>query len=169
MYHNLKLTLCPHCKAAGTLILNGKLLRSLRNDLPMAIVIQQLGDDSPHSKYVEGRLRFVCHHCRELRAAVNPRNNLAHCFSCGKNINNIDLLLAAEYGFIEAVQKLEGWLLLYKRNGAGSTPAGTPRQTVSESTPAIAADIGVLSQTLIVFFQPVYRTSDPKFRFLLQR
>ena len=26
-------------------------------------------------------------------AAVNPRNNLAHCFSCQKNLNNIDLLL----------------------------------------------------------------------------
>ena len=120
------------------------LLRSLRNDLPMAVVIQQLGDDSLHSKYVEGRLRFVCHHCRELRAAVNPRNNLAHCFSCGKNINNIDLLLAAEYGFIEAVQKLQYWLLLYKSAGTGPSPASAPRQTTAQSPPAVAGGIGAI-------------------------
>ena len=32
MYHSLKLTLCPHCKAAGTLILNGKLYGYAENE-----------------------------------------------------------------------------------------------------------------------------------------
>ena len=31
-----------------------------------------------------------------MRATVNPRNNLAHWFSCPKNLNNIDLLLTLD-------------------------------------------------------------------------
>jgi hypothetical protein len=45
-----------------------------------------------------------------MRATVNPRNNLAHCFSCGRNFNNIDLLIALDYDFIAAVELLELWL-----------------------------------------------------------
>ncbi len=33
-------------------------------------------------------------------ATVNPRNNLAHCFSCGRNFNNIDLLMTQGYDFL---------------------------------------------------------------------
>ena len=40
----------------------------------------------------EGYFRFVCPQCGEQRATVNPRNNLAHCFCCQMNWNNIDLL-----------------------------------------------------------------------------
>jgi predicted RNA-binding Zn-ribbon protein involved in translation (DUF1610 family) len=39
----------------------------------------------------EGYFRFLCPGCGEMLATVNPRNNLAHCFCCQKNINNIDL------------------------------------------------------------------------------
>ena len=91
------------------------LLRSLRNDLPMPFTIQQLGARAPSSKCAEGHFRFVCHHCGEFLATVNPRNNLAHCFNCGKDINNIDLLLASGYGFLEAVETLQIWLLVYER------------------------------------------------------
>jgi len=48
-------------------------------------------------------------------ATVNPRNNLAHCFSCGKNINNIDLMMLAGHDFIPAVAILEGWLEEHRR------------------------------------------------------
>ncbi len=48
--------------------------------------------------------------CREMLVAVNPRNNLAHCFGCHKNWNNIDLLLTLGYRFPEAVERLEYWL-----------------------------------------------------------
>jgi len=89
------------------------LLRSLRNDLPMSYTIRQLGNKAPYSKSVEGRFRFQCPHCGETLATINPRNNLAHCFHCGKSINNIDLMLTIGYGFRETVALLQEWLRLY--------------------------------------------------------
>ena len=53
------------------------LLRRLRNDLPMPVTIAALGREGPPGKSSEGYFRFVCPHCGELRATVNPRNNLA--------------------------------------------------------------------------------------------
>jgi hypothetical protein len=47
----------------------------------------------PITKQSDGYFRFQCPACGELRATVNPRNNLAHCFCCGQNFNNIDLLM----------------------------------------------------------------------------
>lgn len=91
-------------------MLDPDLLRQLRNDLPMPVTIAALGPDGPISKRSEGRFRFECPHCREMEAIVNPRNNLAHCFSCSKNLNNIDLLLTLGYDFKSAVAILVGWL-----------------------------------------------------------
>ncbi len=42
-----------------------------------------------------------------MQATVNPRNNLAHCFYCRKNLNNVDLLLTVGYDFATAVAVLE--------------------------------------------------------------
>src|SRR5450755_867705 len=86
------------------------LLRRIRNDLPMAVTIAALGRDGPPSKRSDGYFRFLCPHCGDLRATVNPRNNLAHCFSCQKNLNNIDLLMTLGYDFRAAVAILERWL-----------------------------------------------------------
>ena len=41
-----------------------------------------------------------------MLATVNPRNNLAHCFGCKKNLNNIDLLMTLGYDFKSAVSIL---------------------------------------------------------------
>ncbi|MCE9562460.1 MAG: hypothetical protein K8U57_10450 [Planctomycetes bacterium] len=49
-----------------------------------------------------------------MLVAVNPRNNLAHCFGCRKSLNNIDLLLSLDYSFADAVALLESWLRLYQ-------------------------------------------------------
>jgi len=49
-----------------------------------------------------------------MLVAMNPRNNLAHCFGCGKNLNNIDLLLSLDYNFADAVALLELWLHLHQ-------------------------------------------------------
>lgn len=81
-------------------MLTRALLRSLRNDLPMAVTLRCLGDEAPPSKRDGERLRFQCPHCGEMLAAVNPRNNLAHCFNCNKNLNNIDLLLVLSRSLI---------------------------------------------------------------------
>ena len=58
----------------------------------------------------EGYFRFLCPKCGDMRATVNPRNNLAHCFSCKKNLNNIDLLIELDYDFRSAVALLERFL-----------------------------------------------------------
>ena len=86
-----------------------ELLRAIRNDLPMRVTIRNLGRRAPPSKQLAGFFRFLCPACGELRATVNPRNNLAHCFSCDQNLNNIDLLTALGYDFFAAVELLEQW------------------------------------------------------------
>ena len=44
---------------------------------------------------------------------MNPRTNLARCFCCDRNFNNIDLLMALGYDFPSAVEVLEQWLRCY--------------------------------------------------------
>ena len=92
-----------------------EVLRALRNDLPMPVTIRYLGRDGPYAKMSEGFFRFVCPHCHEIKATVNPRNNLAHCFSCQRNINNIDLLMLLGYDFKGAARTLRLWLRMYKQ------------------------------------------------------
>jgi DNA primase len=89
---------------------SAQLLRQIRNDLPMPVTIAALGPDGPPSKVSEGYFRFLCPRCGEMLATVNPRNNLAHCFACRKNLNNIDLLMLLGYDFRSAVGILERWL-----------------------------------------------------------
>ncbi len=84
-------------------MINKDLLRRIRNDLPMRVVIAMLGADGPPSKIRDGRFVFLCPHCGDMQATVNPRNNLAHCFGCNKNLNTIDLLMTLGYNFVSAV------------------------------------------------------------------
>jgi DNA primase len=91
-----------------------ELLRRIRNDLPMPVTIAALGRDGPPSKMSEGYFRFLCPRCGEMRATVNPCNNLAHCFSCQTNLNNIDLLMTLGHDFRTAVTVLEQWLQRYE-------------------------------------------------------
>ncbi|MEZ6092551.1 MAG: hypothetical protein R3C05_31990 [Pirellulaceae bacterium] len=92
------------------------LLRAIRNDLPMRLTVTRLGQHGPICKQSDGYFRFQCPHCSELRATVNPKNNLAHCFSCGRNTNNIDLLILCGHDFLPAVTILKGWLDQYRRD-----------------------------------------------------
>ncbi|MBA4191278.1 MAG: hypothetical protein C0467_25125 [Planctomycetaceae bacterium] len=73
----------------------------------------------------DGRFVFLRPHCNEMLVYVNPRNNLAHCFACRKNFNNLDLLLALDYSFTDAVALLELWLHLHqtKRSTRTTTEA----------------------------------------------
>jgi DNA primase len=98
-------------------MITAELLRRLRNDLPMPVTITALGREGPPAKTSEGYYRFLCPNCGEMRATVNPRNNLAHCFSCKRNLNNIDLLRTLEYDFVSAVGMLERWLKEYEARG----------------------------------------------------
>jgi DNA primase len=103
-----------------------ELLRRLRNDLPMPVTIAALGPDGPPSKRREGHFCFLCPRCGEMLATVNPRNNLAHCFGCNTNLNNIDLFLILGYDFRNAVVILEQWLKRHEaRQGKTKTPPPT--------------------------------------------
>lgn len=97
-----------------------ELLRTIRNDLPMKVMILRLGRHGPISKEIEGYFRFLCPACEELRATVNPRNNLAHCFCCGRNWNNIDVLMALGWDFVPAVDLLEQWLRQHQEQCSNS-------------------------------------------------
>ena len=97
-------------------------LRAIRNDLPMKLTVVRLGRHGPLSKQSDGYFRFQCPHCQELRATVNPRNNLAHCFSCNQNFNNIDLLMTQGYDFVPAVEILEQWLRQYQKDRGRMKP-----------------------------------------------
>jgi hypothetical protein len=108
------------------MMISADLLRRIRNDLPMAVTIAALGREGPPAKMSEGYFRFVCPRCGEMRATVNPRNNLAHCFSCQKNLNNIDLLISLDYDFRAAVALLEGWLNRYQTQRAKKKTATPP-------------------------------------------
>lgn len=105
-------------------MVSADLLRRLRNDLPMSVTISALGREGPPSKMRDGRFVFLCPSCGDMLAYVNPRNNLAHCFGCERNFNNIDLLLSCDYDFSDAVALLESWLRQYQsQRSKRSTPA----------------------------------------------
>jgi DNA primase len=107
-------------------MIDADLLRRIRNDLPMPVTIAALGRDGPPSKMSEGYYRFLCPNCGEMQATVNPRNNLAHCFYCNKNLNNIDLLITLGYDFRTAVAVLQQLLHRYQaRLPKKNTPTAT--------------------------------------------
>ena len=104
-------------------LVNLRKLRLLYDDLPknhnLVLIgrpnlLAALGREGPPAKMSEGHFRFVCPNCGEMRATVNPCNNLAHCFCCQKNLNNIDLLIELDYDFLSAVALLERWLNEYQ-------------------------------------------------------
>jgi len=110
-------------------MISADLLRRLRNDLPMPVTIAALGGAGPPGKISEGYYRFLCPRCGEMRATVNPRKNLAHCFCCGQNLNNIDLLLTLDYDFRAAVALLERWLKQYQAQPTKRKTPPPPTQT----------------------------------------
>jgi hypothetical protein len=96
-------------------------LRRVRNDLPRAAAIAALGRDGPPSKVRDGRFVFLCPHCGEMLAYVNPRTNLAHCFACHATLNTIDLLVALGHDFRSAVGVLERLLARHEAGRPGRT------------------------------------------------
>lgn len=92
-------------------------LFDLRNHIPIKNLIRTLGISS---KMIEGYFRFACPVCHEFNTAINPKTNLARCFSCNKNFNPIDLtIIVKEVNFLQAVSFLEK---LYKETFHRSPP-----------------------------------------------
>lgn len=88
-------------------MISNTLLWELRTNLPMLHVLEKLEHllDLPF-KESEGLIRFLCVNCNEMQATINPKNNLSHCFTCDKNLNNIDLMIAKGYTFSRSVDIL---------------------------------------------------------------
>jgi len=83
-------------------------LHALRNDLKFDSVVYAL--EIPW-RIDDMKFRFNCPHCHGLDTSVHPKTNLGRCFSCQKNLNNIDLVMARRgYSFRKAVD----WLLAVK-------------------------------------------------------
>jgi hypothetical protein len=82
-------------------------LRSLRNGIPIAILIADILELP--CKTADGYFRFLCPLCGGFDTATNPRTNLARCFTCQKNFNPIDITMSVKrQNFREAVQFLQG-------------------------------------------------------------
>ncbi|MBT3681076.1 MAG: DNA primase [Desulfobacula sp.] len=80
-------------------------LFALRNHIPMNRVIEAL---SISLSSQEGQYRFCCPVCNNFNTGINPKTNLARCFSCQKNYNTIDLVMTIKRcGFIDSVTYLE--------------------------------------------------------------
>ena len=95
------------------------LLWDLRTNLPMLQVLVKLEDQLclPY-KESEGFIRFLCLNCKEVQATINPKNNLSHCFCCGQNLNNIDLLIRSGNKFSDSVEILNNLWNEYKNEAS---------------------------------------------------
>ena len=83
---------------------SSEFLRSLRNDLSIAWVLEVL--EVP-VKISEGYCRFLCPLCREFNTATKPSTNLGHCFRCRENFNPIDIVMVVKrLNFLDTVELL---------------------------------------------------------------
>jgi len=81
------------------------LLRKLRNNIPVSILISRILEIP--SKSSENYFRFLCPICSEFNTSTNLKTNLGRCFICSRNFNPIDMVMTyRQYDFIEAVQFL---------------------------------------------------------------
>lgn len=82
------------------------MLRRLRNEIPITLVIAELL--KLPTKVSEGYFRFLCPLCTEFITATNPKTNLARCFLCEKNFNPIDMVMVVkQISFSKAVDYLK--------------------------------------------------------------
>ncbi len=97
----------------------------LRNEIPLTVLIQQGLNIESYSRH--GRFCFQCPLCQEFNTTVNPKTNLAKCFSCQKMFNTIDLVMKVRHlDFVDSVRFL--------RNIYGSISTGKKPQDCISTT-----------------------------------
>ncbi len=109
-------------------------LRTLRNDVPVLSVIHTLRIPT---KKRGARLTFRCPNCQRFYTATKATTNLARCFSCERNFNPIDLVMAERgWSFLQAVNYLEenSTTLGGQRRFTPDTPSTPPRRAGSQLT-----------------------------------
>ena len=78
----------------------------MRNQINIQRLIEK-SLDIP-SRVIKGCFRFLCPLCNGFDTAVNPKTNLARCFSCEKNFNTIDLVMVVrQMNFVDSVRFLQ--------------------------------------------------------------
>ena len=83
-----------------------RLLRQLRNDIPIEMLIAQVLK-IPY-KHSEGYFRFLYPLCNEFNTATKKETNLARCFRCKTNFNPIDMVMAyCGLNFLDTVEFLK--------------------------------------------------------------
>ncbi len=81
-------------------------LYAMRNQINIQRLIEK-NLDIP-SRVIKGCFRFLCPLCNGFDTAVNPKTNLARCFSCEKNFNTIDLVMVVrQINFVDSVRFLQ--------------------------------------------------------------
>jgi len=81
-------------------------LYAMRNQINIQRLIEK-NLDIP-SRVIKGCFRFLCPLCSGFDTAVNPKTNLARCFSCVKNFNTIDLVMVVrQINFVDSVRFLQ--------------------------------------------------------------
>lgn len=98
----------------------------------------QLSRDLAVRGYDRRRVRHRIRHRGERSTyalADRPRRALAHCFTCKKNLNTIDLLISEGYDFPSAVALLKRWLDEYQANHPQKTPTTPPAKQTKPSAP----------------------------------
>ena len=118
-------------------------LAFLRNDIPMErVVVSFLALQHRHDS---DKLRFACPLCGGLDTSIQPKTNLARCFSCKRNFNPIEMVMAhMKLGFVESVH----WLKDRNEQGAAQTP---PACRKAQSSPS---SIGSILTAILPSLQP---------------
>lgn len=118
-------------------------LFTLRNHIPIDRLIETL---LVPSKNQEGYYRFQCPVCNEFNTGINPKTNLARCFSCRKNYNTIDFVMTVKaLSFIDSVAYLEtlkATTLFPIRNTHSPAPVSRcSRDAIKQNMPIALSDI----------------------------
>jgi DNA primase len=81
-------------------------LYAMRNQINIQRLIEK--NLNIPSRVIKGCFRFLCPLCNGFDTAVNPKTNLARCFSCEKNFNTIDLVMVVrQINFVDSVRLLQ--------------------------------------------------------------
>ena len=85
---------------------NSQYLRKIRNNIKISFVINVILKIQYKSS--DGYFRFKCPICNSFDTAVNEKTNLARCFKCKQNFNNIDIVMKIKKcSFLKAIDILK--------------------------------------------------------------
>ncbi len=122
----------------GSQRISSRELYILRNIIPIDWLIETM--PSLSGKKSEGHFRFRCPLCAGFNTATNHNTNLARCFSCNRNFNTIDLVMAAQrIPFKDAVALLASRYRCLPQapkptTGESTTPCASPTSASSFSS-----------------------------------